>query len=351
MIPSCDNSTFCFNGGECKFDGAVNHNTCLCKTYWDSSTGCNTTIFPTYNGYDRIYPGFGIPLYAILSLLYLFEITMDVIRKKYTPILFTKAVILVFTCSRVTTISIWLVSSLGDTTKYARISAFIDSAGTLLLISANVLVVISWLSLILRAKDLGEKDKKMIMIKKGLFITVGIVGPLNIITLIVNEINSALGFLLAITVVLLLLAVVANAIISVVYLVRIYRWIKEIHKTKMIKLIEKKSKWVITLLSMSISVVFFLLVFFVIRRNSPSMYLAIDIISRTIELILSSVMFMFLETNLVNSIKEKAVVWSSKLTPSTSGTKTGKSGKGSKGGSKGSDTTTTTAYGEDTVSI
>jgi hypothetical protein len=318
MAAHCDNYTTCYNGGECQKALGLNTYECYCKTYWDSSTRCNTTIFEAYNEQDRAYPGIGIPLYLILLALYVFEVSIDLIRKKYTPILLTKFVVIVFSVSRIVIMSLWLSSSVENTTKYARISAFIDSLGTLILMATNSLITISWLDMILRAKDLGQKNKEMIALKKGIFIACIIVCVLNVITLILNEVNPSLGIFLAISVVLLMILVICSVVVSIVYLVRIHRWMRDIQFSRITKIIKYKAKWIIVLLLMSINTVFFLMVFFVIRRNSPFMYILIDIVSRAIELVIVANMLFFLETNILTSIKKGIVILSTRTSTTSS---------------------------------
>lgn len=317
MAQYCYNSSDCFNGGECKHDNVAKYNTCLCKTYFDSSTSCNTTIFEQYGGLDLIYPGIGIPLHLVLLGLYVLEFGMDVIRRKISPILLTKGVLVLFIISRIASMSLWIVSSTNQTTRYARHASLTDSFGTLCLITADVLVIVSWLDLVLKAKHLGQVDNTMLKVKRGLFIAISLLFGANIIALVANEINPRSGIFLAITVIVLMLTTIAAIIISAVYLVRIRSWLKDSSESKTVAIIRRKSKWIIVLLLMLLNIVFFLAVFFVIRRNSPVVYLAVDIVSCSVSFITVIIMLLFLENSLTHLFKKGSLNILSSTTVST----------------------------------
>lgn len=304
MFQSCHNSTDCFNDGECKYDNVDKYNNCVCKIYFDSSTGCNTTIFEQYQGLDLIYPGISIPLYFLLLGLYTLEFSMDIIRRKISPILLTKGILLIFIVSRVINMFLWVISSINRTTKYAQSVVIMEALGALMLITADILIIVSWLDLVLKAKHLGQVDIKMLKVKKGLFVTISILTPTVIVAGIFNEIMPQSILFLSVTIIMLMIFLIISIIISVIYLVRIYKWLKDNHKSKLAVVIRRKSKWIIVLLLMLVNVVFFLVLFFVIRRDSPTAYLTMNIVIRFVEFIIAGVMLLFLENSLTHLFKK-----------------------------------------------
>ena len=299
MLPACDNTTIC----KCEYNTHVSYNTCVCPTYLDPYHFCNQTIFEAYYGLDRIYPCLGLLIYLILLIMYMFEFVADVKRKQLSSLLVTKTTVIVFILSRLIIFPLWLVSSMQRTAAYANVTTFINSIGTIVLISALILTVIAWLDLALLARNLGDQDTRLQIIKFGLFIATGVIGPINILSVFLAKFVPETMILLILAVCLLILLMLGTIIVSVVYLTIILRWIREANKSDLLTKMRIKSYWIIALLGSLLLTIVILIIFQTLQRDTPQAFLGIEITGRIIETLMLIIMFGFLERTFISVTK------------------------------------------------
>lgn len=312
MLPACTNATAC----SCQYNSQVGYDTCSCEIYRDPYYLCNRTIFEVYNNLDLIYPSLGLLLYMILLFGYLFEFVIDAKKRKMSPILLTKGAIIVFILAREVTFPLWFASSLQRSTAYARVTTFINSIGSLVLISSLMLIVVSWLDLVLIARNLGDQDRHMRRVKLSLFILTGIISPINLIMLFVTQFLpdvSVLKLVLGAAVLLLILLILASIIISIVYLVVVLRWVNGVDSpSRTLCKIRVKSYWVIALLSSLFGAAIVMIVVQVSPHDTPMAFLAIEISNRVIEVLIVILMFFFLERSSVRFMQRGKLIASTK---------------------------------------
>jgi len=299
MIPECNNLTGCV----CEHNVQVNYNTCKCDTYLDPHHFCNTTIFEAYQDFDIIYPIFGLLIFLVLMGIYGFEFVNDLKRRRFSFPLVTKGTVMMFILSRLILFPLWIASSTMRTTNYAVAVTFINSIGIIILIVSISLLIISWLDLILVARNLGSKDHRLRSIKYALFSLAFIIGTSNIIALIIVQIVPDLTVILAVTLFLLIVLVIVTIIISVIYLVIILRWLQKTPKSVVFNITRKKSYWIVALLSSLLLDCVVLGITSLFSHDTPIEFLSIEITYRILEIIMLTLMFFFLERKFVMTIK------------------------------------------------
>jgi len=272
----------------------------------DPYSFCNQTNFQAYDGFDLIYPGLGLPIYLALLAAYIFEFAIDVKKRRLSPILLTKGTLIAFIPSRFAILSLWFASSIQKTTAYADATTFINSIGSLILIPALILIVVSWLDLALIARNLGDQDRRLTRVKLSLFILTGIIGPLNLVMLFVNQFipeSMEVKIIFGVAVILLILLMLATIIISIVYLVIVLKWLRNSPSSNLLHKIQIKSYWIIALLGSLLLATIAMVVIQVFQRDTPLAFLGIEITDRIIEILIVSLMFFFLERSFLNSIQ------------------------------------------------
>lgn len=322
MIPECSNST---TTCDCRYNSYLKYDICDCPLFLDPYYFCNQTIFDAYNTLDSVYPSFGIVIYAILFALYMYEFVADILQKKITPILLTKGALITFIVSRLTIFSFWIVSSNDRTNNYAATILFLDSIGVMILVTSLILIVISWLNLVISGKNLGDHDKNMVQIKLSLYILTGIIVSANILFLFLAQFIpkvTVLPTVLTIAEIFLVLLSIATIIISVIYLVIIFRWIKNTKMSDFLRRVQLKSYWLITVLGSLLltSIILIIRVILqtthVINQGTPTSILTIEIIDRFMETVIVSLMFFFLERNFLRAVQAGTFIVNTSTTSS-----------------------------------
>jgi len=332
MIPECNNVSRCFVDTQCVYNRQLKYNTCACDKPFDTYNYCNKTVFSAYKGNDLYYAGASIVLFSILTLLYLLEMSIDFSKKKYTPILFTKGVMVFFILLRIAYLGFWIVSSINETGIYKKHSFIVESLGTLILIASNMLIIFSWLDLVLMAKNIGNRAKSMRVIKKMLFIAMIVVVPLLTVVIFISQIIDGILIFTGISIIMLIVLAVLSMIVSIVCLVIIMRWINSDKDSKIKNRMRLKSGWVIALLVGMFGILFIMVLSTFIITGGPQPYLGIEISKRVIEIPMAVFMFFFLETGSVSAIKNGRFSFTTERTnesdqPDKSSGKSNKSGK------------------------
>jgi hypothetical protein len=331
MIPECTNVSRCFDQTKCVYNKQLGYNTCACDILYDPYQFCNKTIFSSYKGGDLYYVGIGMAFYSILFLLYLFEFSIDINRKKYTPVLYTKAVMMAFILVRLAYLSIWIISSVNETASYKKYAFVIESIGSLMLVASNMLIIVSWLDLILMAKNIGNRAQKMKVIKRILF--VGILGiiPVMIVAVVLSQVIKGLLILAQVSAVALMFLIISTIIISIICLVIIIKWINSDKDSKIKNKMKRKSIWIITCLVCLIGLVFITIISFVALSSGPQIYLGLEITKRIVEILMSTFMFFFLENAFVSVVKKgKFSLTTERTGQSEQSNKSGKSNRSDK---------------------
>ena len=305
-----DSNSICFRNAKCEFNKFAQYNVCTCPPYYDPISKCEKSIFEVYEGKDLIYTSIGFIIYSIYFILFLLELIVDFRLGVRNVLMISKFSLLLFNITRIGHFSIWTYASIyGIFDSLSVIDTVLRNLAILFLgVLGYFLVCISWLNLLLKAKNLGQQTKKIKIFKIIIIITLCIISPIAIamniaISIIYNNtdinIKSIISALELISNIIGFIGIFVPLIITFYLQIIIYIWLNKLNtdfKSKRVSKVRIKTRY---LISMNISLIFILIsigIFSLYPREIPFILLILNSVTRLIELFVMTTLFGFLQS-------------------------------------------------------
>lgn len=287
---------------------------CFCDPFQDSMKFCNQTIFETTNGYEMIYIGFNALFYLTFLVFYSYEFVGD-LKKKISPILITKGIKIIYLIVRLIEMIVWVVSSVGKTAEYGKVFVVLTTFGIVIFVVSSILIVISWLHMILRAKNVGDKSKILESINKTIYISLMVITPIVLASVVAYQFVPIVVNIFAAGTITLVALMVISMIVATVYLVIILKWIGDDPKSNIQKKIKKRSKWIIVIIVMVTMAGILLAINFTMNVTEPIRLIVLTIVHRSVENAATFSMFFFLENHISRAWKKRELRFYPSSTP------------------------------------
>lgn len=186
-ICNLNDTNSCGIYGTCTQIGDISK--CVCEFVYDAETNCKEIYLKKLGGADVIISSIALCWYIIVLVLQIMEIKLDIQFKRTkigikSPMFLTKINLLFTILFEIIRASIRVYEGSNLTSILAVYMRIFIALSTLSLVTNYTLVIASWITLLNKVKNLGEKIGKWSYVKYGSWVFICIINPLFFILLL-----------------------------------------------------------------------------------------------------------------------------------------------------------------------